>query len=249
MLYIVNMVSTSDVMKISRFLLAGVAISLSTCIVFAGDESRPSASAANATATDAVGAASDAANPTKLPYGVEDVLKLSRAQISDDIVLNYIRSSGTIYNLAPNDIVYLRNQGVSDRVLNAMLDQRKRLTEAAAAATPQPTAPTLAPISPMSPEAAAGNVSAVEPGYAEPGPSYVEPAPVSTVYVIPHAPAAYNFYAGYAPYWGYYGYSYPSFGGYYRACFRPAVCYGARFGVAGHIGQPAHWQGGHFAHH
>src|SRR4029077_18713742 len=37
--------------------------------------------------------------PVRLPYGVEDVLKLSRAQIGDDITLNYIQNNGTIYNL------------------------------------------------------------------------------------------------------------------------------------------------------
>ena len=41
------------------------------------------------------------AAPVKLPYGVEDVLKLSRAQVSEDVTLNFIRNSGTIYNLAP----------------------------------------------------------------------------------------------------------------------------------------------------
>ena len=71
-------------------------------------------------------AAADSA-PVKLPYGVEDVLKLSRAQVSEDVTLNFIHNSGTIYNLSPNDIVYLRNQGVSDRVINTMLDQRKNV--------------------------------------------------------------------------------------------------------------------------
>src|SRR3974390_247873 len=52
--------------------------------------------------------------PIKLPYGVEDVLKLSKAQIGDEITLNYIRNSGTIYALSPQDIVYLRSQGVSE---------------------------------------------------------------------------------------------------------------------------------------
>ena len=63
----------------------------------------------------------------KLPYGVEDVLKLSRAQVSEDVTLNFIHNSGTIYNLAPKDIVYLRNEGVSDRVISAMLNQRKNV--------------------------------------------------------------------------------------------------------------------------
>ena len=48
--------------------------------------------------------------PAKLPYGVDEVLKLSRAQISEDITLNYVQNSGTIYNLSAKDIVYLRNK-------------------------------------------------------------------------------------------------------------------------------------------
>src|SRR5439155_23179374 len=63
--------------------------------------------------------------PTKLPYGVEDVVKLSRAQVGDDIIVNYVRNSGTIYNLTAADLVNLKNAGVSERVINAMLEQRK----------------------------------------------------------------------------------------------------------------------------
>src|SRR5438128_4692372 len=81
-------------------------------------------------AQSATDAPSVAANATvKLPYGVDDVLKLSRAKVNEDIIQSYIQNSGTIYNLGPNDIVYLRDQGVSDRVLNAMLDQRKKALE------------------------------------------------------------------------------------------------------------------------
>src|SRR5260221_6567528 len=73
---------------------------------------------------------------TKLPYGAEDVLKLSQANIGEEIILNYVQSSGTIYNLSPKDIVYLHNQGVSEKVINAMIDQRKRVELAAQAAAP-----------------------------------------------------------------------------------------------------------------
>ena len=72
------------------------------------------------TTTTTTTALSSDAPPAKLPYGVDDVLKLSRAQISEDITLNYVRNSGTIYNLAPKDIVYLRNEGVSDKVISTM---------------------------------------------------------------------------------------------------------------------------------
>src|SRR5690349_20840651 len=55
----------------------------------------------------------------KLPYGVDDVLKLSRARMADDVTLNYIQNSGTIYNLNAKDLIYLKDQGVSDKVINA----------------------------------------------------------------------------------------------------------------------------------
>src|SRR5512147_2707641 len=92
-----------------------------------------SAQTSAADSTQASTAAPTDTAATKWPYGVEDVLKLTRAQVSEDVTLNYIRNSGTIYNLAPTDIVYLRNQGVSDRVVNTMLDQRKTVPAEAAA--------------------------------------------------------------------------------------------------------------------
>src|SRR5690348_12829529 len=81
--------------------------------------------------------------PPKLPYGVAEVLKLSQAKVGDDIILSYIQNSGTVYNLGPSDIVYLKEQGVSERIVNQMLEQRKKLAEAgapssAAAAQSQP---------------------------------------------------------------------------------------------------------------
>src|SRR5258708_827286 len=68
--------------------------------------SQPAAAAASVVSTVPV--------PLKLPYGVDDVLKLSRAQIGEQIILNYVQSSGTVYNLASKDIVYLKTRGVSD---------------------------------------------------------------------------------------------------------------------------------------
>ena len=123
-------------------------------------------------------AATDTA-PVKLPYGVEDVLKLTRAQVSEDVTLNFIHNSGTIYNLSPNDIVYLRNQGVSDRVINTMLDQRKNVPAETAAQSAQSAAPAApqAPVYPDANAAAAAQASAqYAPTYVQPAPTYVEPA-------------------------------------------------------------------------
>jgi len=189
-----------------------------------------------------------ASTTVKLPYGVEDVLKLSRAQINEDIILNYVQNSGTIYNLGPNDLVYLREQGVSDRLVNAMLDQRKRANEAAqvaqAAQAAQPAQPAYAPAPTMDPSIANGTA------YTQPAASdsatYVQ-QPASSVYVIPY-PAARSAYYSYGyPYSYGYGYYAPSvafsigFGG--RGCYSSYHGhYGGHYG-GGHSG--GHWGGHH----
>ncbi len=181
------------------------------------------------------------ATPASLPYGVNEVLKLNQAQISDDIIVNYVQNSGTTYNLGAQDIVYLRNQGVSDRVVNAMLAQRQRLADAAAAqvaaqnaaaAAAQPVAPTPTP-----------TYTQPAPVYTEPAPACTEPAPAaSTVYVIPY-PAATAAYYGYSrPYPYYYG---PYYGGYYG----PTFSFGFGFGGGwGHYGGHRYY-GGHHGYH
>jgi hypothetical protein len=172
--------------------------------------------------------------PAKLPYGVEDVLKLSRAKVNEDVVLSFVHNSGTIYNLSPTDIVYLKEHGVSDRVLNEMLTQRQRA--ATTIAGPSPLAapePEAAP----PPDASA----AVNP---QPAPVYDQPPPQtqlaptasgpSSVYVIPYPTPA-------RPY--YYGYYYPYYGPYYYGYYRPAYRYG--YGHGWHYG---YWHGGHWHH-
>jgi len=186
-------------------------------------------------------AATDIA-PVKLPYGVEDVLKLSRAQVSDDVTLNFIHNSGTIYNLGPSDIVYLRNQGVSDRVINTMLDQRKNVPAETAAQAAPPASP--APVySDANAAAAAQAAPQYAPTYAQPAPVYVQPeptyVPASTVYVIPYSPTRY-YYPSYSPYWGrYYSYCGPSFGFSYG--YRSGGYYGGYHG--GYSG------GGHYRYY
>jgi hypothetical protein len=172
----------------------------------AGDEE-------SASPTDSAAQTSAATAPAKLPYGVEDVLKLTRAQVSEDVVVNYIQNSGTVYNLGSSDIVYLRNEGVPDRVINTMLEQRKKVTEAAVAASAQPAQPAPQSYAPAEP--------------AQPAPVYVEPPatpPPSTVYVIPYSQAYYGYYGPY--YSGYWG---------------PSVSFGFRFGGGGHWHRHGRW--------
>ena len=181
--------------------------------------------------TTAATSAADSPAP-KLPYGADDVLKLTRAQVSEDVTLNYVRNSGTIYNLAPNDIVYLRNEGVSDRVINTMLDQRKTVPAetAAQAAQASVAAASQAPAAPDAITAPAPQaVPQYAPVYAQPTPAYVEPqptyAPASTVYVIPYNGGGYG-YANTYPY---------AYGSYYRS-WGPSVVVGVGYGGGGRCG-------------
>jgi hypothetical protein len=188
------------------------------------------------TETPAVTPAAADSTAVKLPYGVEDVVKLSRAQVSEDVILNYIHNTGTIYNLSPSDIVYLRNQGVSDGVINTMLAQRQNVPAQAAAqsaaAAPQPQA------SPDARWAAAAQApQQYAPTYVQAAPTYVEAqptaAPASTVYVIPYAGGGYG-YANSYPY--YYGGYYPYYG--------PSVVVGFGYGWGGHYG--GYYHGGYY---
>lgn len=179
--------------------------------------------------------------PAKLPYGVDDVLKLSRAQVNDGIIQKYVQNGGIVYNLSPQDIVYLRGEGVSDQVVNAMLEQRNRVSAMAAQNTPPPAQPAPAvPPYDTSAAAPAYNYAQAAPTDVQPQPTYVQSAPASSVYVIPY-PQATAAYYGY-PYSSYpYAYSYP-YSGYYGGYYGPGISLGFGFGGGwGHY----HSFGGH----
>jgi uncharacterized membrane protein YgcG len=192
-----------------------LAIAAVTALVF---------TAGNVVAQDSTAAAQPAATSQPAPqfsYGVPQVLQLVQAKVSDGIIVSYIQNSGTIYSLNAGEIVYLKQQGVSDPVLNAMLNQRSRLT-----GSTEPAAMT----------ASATTASAQTYATAAPTTTYVQSAPSSTVYVIPDT-QTYQYDAWY--YGGYPYYGYPYYGGYYGW---PAVS--LSFGWGGYHGGGYHGGGG-----
>lgn len=88
-----------------------------------------------------------------LPPGVQDVVKLKQAGLSDEVILAQIRNSGAAYNLTADQIIYLKNQGVSQMVIQTLIGGNPAATptvNAAPTASPAPAAgtplvPTLAP--------------------------------------------------------------------------------------------------------
>ena len=51
---------------------------------------------------------------------VNDVVQMSQRRVSDDNIIASIYNSSTAFNLSSQDIIYLHDQGVSDRVIAAM---------------------------------------------------------------------------------------------------------------------------------
>lgn len=53
-----------------------------------------------------------------------DIVKMAKAGISEDIILRDIEMSKTKFGTSPAALIELKNQGVSDRILGAVLDSR-----------------------------------------------------------------------------------------------------------------------------
>jgi hypothetical protein len=71
-------------------------------------------------------------------YGVPQIIRLSQAKVSDDTIIAYVKNCGLSYNLDADQIIYLRQQGVSDAVITTMLNQPKPAVIAYTPATPAP---------------------------------------------------------------------------------------------------------------
>jgi len=59
------------------------------------------------------------------PLTINDIIKLSQGGISDETIIRYIQVSRTTYNLSQAQINRLQEAGVSQRVINYMVDTGK----------------------------------------------------------------------------------------------------------------------------
>jgi hypothetical protein len=71
----------------------------------------------------------------------QDVIAMSRAGLSEDVIATHVRTNGVTQQMQVNDLIYLRNQGVPDSVLQAMQQaptSQARYNAAYTAAIPPP---------------------------------------------------------------------------------------------------------------
>ncbi len=59
------------------------------------------------------------------PLTIGDIIKLSQGGVSDDTIINYIKETKTTYNLSQSQINRLQEAGVSQRIINYMVDTGK----------------------------------------------------------------------------------------------------------------------------
>lgn len=179
------------------------------------------ASAANTAPTATAGAPAP-----QLAYGVPQVLQLAQAKVSDDTIIAYIRNSGNSYGLNADQIIYLRQQGLSDAVIRVMLSQPR-----AGVALTLPTTPAPPPVA----STAYGGQSST--ATVAPPVTYVQTVPDTTYYSQPY----YDYYPNY-----YYPYYYPAYG-WYAPGFGWGWGWGGRGYYGGYGGFRGGWHGGGFA--
>jgi hypothetical protein len=71
--------------------------------------------------------ASQAAAAAQMQLG--DVIQMCNGQppVGDEVIINQIRSTGSTFQLSTGDITYLKQNNVSDRVINEMISARPRV--------------------------------------------------------------------------------------------------------------------------
>ena len=96
------------------------------------------------------------------PLSVADVKALARAGINDDVIISQIRNSRTVYHLSAADIIDLRDAGVSNRVIDFMINTPGSI---GGTSVPTPQASAVVVAQPPPPPPAETIVVAPGPGY------------------------------------------------------------------------------------
>ncbi len=99
-------------------------------------------------AISGVSAACPVAPNVQLSGGASEVVRLAQGGVGEDVMLAYISSVNSRFNVGSNQILYLNDIGVSGGVIKAMMDRDAAIDAASraayAASLPPPTQPTVA---------------------------------------------------------------------------------------------------------
>jgi len=80
------------------------------------------------------------------PLSVADVKSMAKAGINEDVIISDINSSRTVFHLSAADIIDLRNAGVTDKVINYMIETVSTANSGAQPVVTATQAPPPAPV-------------------------------------------------------------------------------------------------------
>jgi hypothetical protein len=113
-----------------------------------------------------------------LPPGIQDIVKLVKAGLSEEVVLAHIKNTGTNYSLSADQLIYVHEQGVTENEIKALMGAGSSTVPGnpvpAAAPTPLVTSPVPTPPVPAP----------------APAPAAASYAPVPVAPAVPMAPSA-----------------------------------------------------------
>jgi hypothetical protein len=70
------------------------------------------------------------------PLGLTDVVQMVQAHVTDDVIISQIRTTGSVFHLSSNDTIWLKQNGVSDVVVQEMLASANRVPRRVYTAAP-----------------------------------------------------------------------------------------------------------------
>lgn len=125
----------------------------------------------------------------KLSTGIQEVVTLAQAGVSEMVIKAFIEKSNIPYNPTAEEIIFLTDIGLPNTVITAMLQQGNKVREQAARNAPAPA--------PVAPAPAIASAPVVPPA-----PTQYVAAPPTTVVVVQPPPSseATQFYSSLAPY-------------------------------------------------
>jgi hypothetical protein len=78
------------------------------------------------------------ASPTATASDIDQIIELARSGVGDNLIVKTVQNSGKVYTLAPTDVLRLKKAGVSEPVIEAMLDTGSHAKAVAPAPAPAP---------------------------------------------------------------------------------------------------------------
>jgi len=200
------------------FRTAGVLLAATSLLHGADDSGRGQMPAGSIIITNKT----DGSAPTRGPYlsaGIPEIMKMHKAGVDASVLLAFIQSSPVAYNPSAREIIYLRDSGISNDLISAMLRRGGELRDRAAEAHREERARSPAP--PASQPAAPAPANPAPPQSSVPPPAVAYANPPYSAYTWP----VYYSYASYPAYrYGYYN------SPYYRGSCYPSVSAGFRWG-------------------